>query len=94
MGMLDREPDANTDQEPGLRDLPHASSPRAVPCNDGGGRVLPITPEEQAPKAKAIAELVEPMLAMPDEDPSGAWEAAMRDLDADRPNQKLFEGLY
>ena len=29
---------------------------------------------------------------MPDEDPPGAWEEAMRDLDAQRPHRKLFEG--
>jgi hypothetical protein len=34
------------------------------------------------------------MLAMPDEDPPGAWEEAMRDLDAQRPHRKLLEGLY
>ena len=94
MGMLDKEPDANADQEPGVQDLPHASSPRPVPCNDSRGRVLPITPEELARNAKAIADLVERMLAMPDEDPPGAWEEAMRDLDAQRPHRKLFEGLY
>jgi hypothetical protein len=94
MCMLYKEPDANTDQEPGVQDLPHAFSPRPVPCNDARGRVLLITPEEQARNAKAIAELVERMFAMPDEDPPGAWEEAMRDLDAHRPNRKLFEGLY
>jgi hypothetical protein len=78
-------------------DLPHhspAPSGRAVPCNDAAGRVLPITPEEQARDARAIAALVDRMLAMPDEDPPGAWEDAMRDLDAQRPHRKLFEGLY
>src|SRR5262249_38682210 len=94
MGMLDEEPNANTDQERGVQDLPHTSSPRPVPCNDARGRVLPITPEEQAQKARAIAAFVEKMLAMPDEDPPGAWEEAMRDLDAHRPHRKLFEGLY
>ncbi len=43
---------------------------------------------------RAIADLVERMLAMPDEDPPGAWEEAMRDLDAHRPHRKLFKGLY
>ena len=56
--------------------------------------VLPITPEEQARDARAIAAFVERMLAMPDEDPPRAWEEAMRDLDAQRPHRKLFEGLY
>ena len=65
-----------------------------VPCNDVTGRVRPISAEEQAQNARAIADLVERMLAMPDEDPPGAWEEAMRDLDAHRPHRKLFEGLY
>ena len=65
-----------------------------VPCCDGKGRFRPITWEEQAEKARAVAAFVEKMLAMPDEDPPGAWEEAMRDLDAHRPHRKLFEGLY
>jgi hypothetical protein len=39
-----------------------------------------LSAEEQAHDANAIAELVERMLAMPDQDPPGAWEEAMRDL--------------
>ncbi len=94
MGMLDDDPDVSTVEEAALQGHAGASSPRRVPCNDSTGRVLPITPEEQARNAKAIADLVERMLAMPDEDPPGAWEEAMRDLDAQRPHRKLFEGLY
>jgi hypothetical protein len=73
---------------------PTAAPARPVPCNDATGRVRPITPEEQVKKARALAAFVEKMLAMPDEDPPGAWEEAMRDLDAHRPHRKLFEGLY
>jgi hypothetical protein len=94
MGTLDEEPDVDTRKEGVPRDRPAVSSPRFLACNDATGRVLPITPEEQARNARAIAELVERMLAMPDEDPPGAWEGAMRDLDAQRPHRKLFEGLY
>jgi len=94
MGMLDEEPNVNIAEETAPPDHPRASSPRPVPCNDATGRVLPITPEEQARDARAIAAFVERMLAMPDEDPPGAWEEAMRDLDAQRPHRKLFEGLY
>lgn len=75
-------------------DHPGAAPARPVPCNDATGRVRPITSEEQARNAQAIAAFVELMLAMPDEDPPGAWEEAMRDLDAHRPHRKLFEGLY
>jgi hypothetical protein len=73
---------------------PRAPSVHRAPCNDANGRVRPISAEKQARNAQAIADLVERMLAMPDEDPPGAWEEAMRDLDAHRPHRKLFEGLY
>ena len=73
---------------------PNGAPARPVPCNDERGRVLPITPEEHARDTKAIAAFVELMYALPDEDPPGAWEEAMRDLDAHRPHRKLFEGLY
>jgi hypothetical protein len=94
MGTLDEGPDVNTDKEAALQGHARASSPPRVPCNDATGCVLPITPDEQAQKARAIAGFVDKMLAMPDEDPPGAWEEAMRDLDAHRPHRKLFEGLY
>ena len=94
MGMLDEEPRANAAEEAALQGHARRSAPRRDPCNDATGRVLPITPEEQAQKALAIAGFVDKMLAMPDEDPPGAWEEAMRDLDAHRPHRKLFEGLY
>jgi hypothetical protein len=94
MGTLDEGPEMNPVKEAALQDHARACSPRRVPCNDATGRVLPITPEEQAQKARDIAAFVDKMLAMPDEDPAGAWEGAMRDLDAHRPHRKLFEGLY
>ena len=94
MGMPDEGPDVNTVKEDALQGRARASSPRRVPCNDVTGRVLAITPEEQAQDAKAIAAFVELMFALPDDDPPGAWEEAMRDLDAQRPHRKLFEGPY
>jgi hypothetical protein len=93
MGILGEQQDVNTEKDVAPLDHARASSP-PVPCNDATGRVLPVTPEEQARDARAIADLVERMLAMPDDDPPGAWEDAMRDLDAQRPHRKLFEGLY
>ena len=74
--------------------LPGSPSVDRVPCNDATGRVRPISAEEQARKAQAIAAFVDLMLAMPDEDPPGAGEEAMQDLDAHHPHRKLFEGLY
>jgi hypothetical protein len=80
--------------EAALQDHDQSSRVRPLPCNDATGQVLPITREAQARDARAIAAFVERMLAMPDEDPPGAWEEAMRDLDEQRPHRKLFEGLY
>jgi hypothetical protein len=94
MGTLAGDSDVNTDKAGGLRDRLDVPPPRYVPCNDATGRVLPITPEEHAQDVKAIAAFVELMFALPDEDPPGAWEEAMRDFDAQRPHRKLFEGLY
>lgn len=76
-------------------DWPPASPVPGPPCNDGTtGRVRPLTPEEHAQDARDLAAFVELMYALPDDDPPGAWEEAMRDLDAHRPDRKLFESLY
>ena len=95
MENFDDETGAGRSTEPGLPEL--ASTPSAsrfVACNDATGRVRPISAEEHARKVKAIAAFVDLMMAMPDEDPPGTWEEAMRNLDANRPHRKLFEGLY
>jgi hypothetical protein len=94
MGISETEPSDNT--SPGTPEtvFPTAAPARPVPSNDATGRVRAITPNEQAEKARAVAAFVERMLEMPDDDPPGAWEEAMRDLDAHRPHRKLFEGLY
>jgi hypothetical protein len=42
---------------------------------------------------KAFDEGLKEFDSMPDNDPPGAWEEAMRDLDAQRPHRKLFEGI-
>jgi hypothetical protein len=96
MGLHDDNEDVvrDTAREATAQDAECQTTPRPVPCNDARGRVLPITPEEQARNARAIAAFIERMRAMPDDDPPGAWEEAMRDLDAHRPHRKLFEGLY
>jgi hypothetical protein len=94
MDAPSEKPDVDTEEEVAPLDRRVEIPRRPVPCNDATGRVRPITPEELARNARAIAEFVERMLAMPDEDPPGAWEEAMRDLDAHRPHRKLFEGLY
>ncbi len=94
MENFDEQTGVSRSTETASPELPSAANARRVRCNDATGRVRPISAEEQAENARAIADLVERMLAMPDEDPPGAWEEAMRDLDAHRPHRKLFEGLY
>ena len=94
METFDERTGASRSTETASQELPNAATARRVPCNDATGRVRLISAEGQAQNARAIADLVERMLAMPDEDPLGAWEEAMRDLDAHRPHRKLFEGLY
>jgi hypothetical protein len=94
MGRRGEGPDVNEVGEATVQGGAPAPSPRQAACNDATGRVLPVTPEEHAQKARAVEVFVDKMLAMPDEDPPGVWEEAMRDLDAHRPHRKLFEGLY
>jgi hypothetical protein len=94
MGLHDEDLDRDMAEEAMPQGQERPAAARPIPCNDAHGRVLPITPEEQARNARAIAALIEEMLAMPDDDPPGAWEEAMRDLDAHRPHRKLFEGYY
>jgi hypothetical protein len=94
MGLHDEDLDRNTARDAVPQDHEHPAAPRPAPRVDARGRILPITPEEQARNARAIAAFIERMQAMPDEDPPGAWEEAMRDLDAHRPHRKLFEEYY
>ena len=94
MEILDERTGESASKETAPSERPRAPSARRVPCNDATGRVRPISAEQQARNAQAIAAFVDLMLAMPDEDPPDAWEEAMRDLDANRPHRKLFEGLY
>jgi hypothetical protein len=94
MSQLDEEYASNTIREAGIESRSAVSRPGGQPCNDASGRVLSISSEAQERDAKAVADFVERMLALPDEDPPGAWDEAMRDLDALRPHRKLFEGLF
>jgi hypothetical protein len=94
MEIVDEGTGERASRETATPDQPRAPSARHMTCNDATGRVRPISAEEQARNARAIAAFVDLMLAMPDDDPPGAWEEAMRDLDAHRPHRKLFSGMY
>lgn len=94
MGIHGERPDSGVARCETPRSDAASPSVRHAAGNDASGRVLPITPEQRERNARAISDLIEIMLRMPDEDPPGAWEDAMRDLDAHRPHRKLFEGFY
>lgn len=52
-----------------------------------------INSDEQARRVQAFEDALQEFRSMPDNDPPGAWEEAMRDLDAHRPHRKLFDGI-
>jgi hypothetical protein len=72
---------------------PALGEPGAPLGNASAHRLLPITPVEQARRVQAFEEALQEFDSMPDNDPPGAWEEAMRDLDTHRPHRKLFEGI-
>ena len=93
MGTLGEEPDVNTVKEAALQGDDRTSSLRRVPCHDATGRVLPITPEEQARNAQAIAELVEACWPCPMRTHLAMGRGDARSSTRS-PHRKLFEGLY
>jgi hypothetical protein len=61
---------------------------------DEHGRLLPISDEVQKARADAIRRMFAVWDTIPDDDPPGLWEEAMRNLDAGRPpGAKKFEGI-
>jgi hypothetical protein len=65
----------------------------SVQADPSSNRMSPINPVEQALRVQAFDEAVKEFQSMPDNDPPGAWEEAMRDLDAHRPHRTLFDGI-
>jgi len=72
---------------------PAAGEPGAPLGDASAHRLVPITPVEQARRVQAFEEALQEIDSMPHNDPAGAWDEAMRDLDAHRPHRKLFEGI-
>ncbi len=93
MSQIDGERTGHSLKDESFEPSSETCRPRLQPCNDSSGRVVSISAKDQAQDARSIVDFVERMLALPDEDPPGTWEEAMRDLDAHRPFRKLFEGL-
>lgn len=59
------------------------------------GCVPPLSDEEQAARASALARALDAIAAITDEtDDDERWAGMMRDLDGCRPHRKLFEGMY
>lgn len=64
---------------------------------DEHGRLLPLPADYLEAQARAIRELREEFARMPDDDPPGAHEAAMRGIDEERRRlgmRTLFDGYF
>jgi len=67
---------------------------RSTPGAESSARGLSSNlSEEQTRLIQAFDDALQEFQSTPDDDPPGAWEEAMRDLDAHRPHRKLFEGI-
>ena len=59
------------------------------------GRILPMSDEERAARRSAALRATKAIAQITDEtDTDELWEEGMRDIDAQRPHRKLFEGMY
>lgn len=66
------------------------------PGYDAEGNRLPETDEERARRSAAFQRMLDEWDQQPTDemDTDEAWEQFMRNVDAERPHRKLFEGLY
>ncbi len=79
------------------------ATPRSVPLPpaddlpdsavDTSGRLLPITPEEQRARARALAEALGETEAVAGDD-DATWADVFRGIDEARPHRPMFEGSY
>jgi hypothetical protein len=74
-------------------DLTSASPAPPSGC-DANGRLLPISEEEQRVRAEAFARMIDEWRDLPEDDPPGSYEDALRGIDEGRPHRKLFQGMY
>ena len=75
--------------------LPKSPIPKSAV--DERGRLLPISDEERRARAQQILEMFEEWKTMPDDDPPGAHEAAMKGIDEERRRlgmRTLFDGYF
>ena len=65
----------------------------SVQAHPSSNRASPVDSVEQAVRVEAFDEALKEFQSMPDNDPPGPWEEAMRDLNAHRPHRPLFDGI-
>jgi hypothetical protein len=59
------------------------------------GRILPMSDAEQEARRDAAVRAIDAVSRITNEtDTEELWREGMSDIDANRPNRKLFEGLY
>lgn len=67
----------------------------SVAVDPATGRILPMSEEERAARRSAALRAIKAISQITDEtDTDEIWQEMMRDLDAQRPHRKLFEGMY
>ncbi len=75
----------------------YLARPRPLPrrSTDENGRLLPRTAEEQKEDAERARRSLERIKQMTSEDETDElWSEIYRNIDAERPHRKLFEGMY
>jgi len=58
------------------------------------GKFIPMTVEERRTWCEAARRRLAEIALMTDEDPPGAFEQFMRNLDEGRPHRPMFKGMY
>ena len=66
-----------------------------LPIDPVTGRLLPMSEEERAARRAAAIRTIKAISQITDEtDTDERWEEVYRNIDAERPHRKLFEGMY
>ncbi len=67
----------------------------ALAVDSSTGRILPISNEERAARRAAAIRALKVISEITDEtDTEERWQTIYRNIDASRPDCKLFEGMY
>ena len=78
--------------------MPNAPRPEQSKLPPSGlgpdGKLRPMTDEERRVHIESARQRLAEIADMTDDDPSGAFEEFMRNVDESRPHRPLFEGMY